>query len=135
MDFAPSISYDDGGGREAGNRVPCDNKACIRGGHGIATILDRLFVVLRRPEVRTGQTDQHYVRALPDIAIPESGSGNIRLRVKPRRTTASAQAFGVLEMRQQQARPSPPFMLRDARTKSKEWGEGPERPEDSQAGF
>ena len=103
MDFAPSISYDDGGGREAGNRVPCDNKACIRGGHGIATILDRLFVVLRRPEVRTGQTDQHYVRALPDIAIPESGSGNI----------------GDLEVRQQQTQPFPLFMLRDARTKSK----------------
>ena len=125
MDFAPSISYDDGRGREAGNRVPCDNKACIGGGHGVATILDRLFVVLRRPEVRTGQTDQHYVRSLPDIAIPEAGSGNIRLSVKRRRTATSAQAFGDLEMRQQQARPSPPFMLRDARTKSKEWGEGP----------
>ena len=119
MDFAPSISYNDGRRREAGNGVPCDKKARIGSGHGVAMFLDRRSVLLRRPEVGTGQTDQHHVRALPDIAVSEAGSGNI----------------GDLEVRQQQTQPFPPFMLRDARTKSKEWGEGPERPEDSQAGF
>ena len=105
MDFAPSISYDDGRRREAGNHVPCDKKARIGSGHGIAIILDRRSVLLRRPEVGTGQTDQHYVRALPDIAVSEVGSGSIR----------------DLEVRQQQTQPFPPFMLRDARTKSKDF--------------